>query len=49
MYIRTQFSINISIQGVQPYLVSRFKPNIFQSTVSIKANGILNGQNKSAI
>lgn len=49
MYKRTQFSMNISIQGVQPYLGSRFKPNILNTTVTIKANGILRDGESSDI
>ncbi len=41
MYKRTQFSMNIGVGGVQSYLASRFRPNILNTTITLKASGIV--------
>ena len=37
---RTQFNINYQVSGVQSYYASVYKPNIIESSVSIRGQGI---------
>jgi hypothetical protein len=41
MYKITQFSLNINVGGIQSYFASKYRPNIFNVPITIKANGII--------
>jgi hypothetical protein len=41
MYKITQFNLNITVGGIQSYFASKFRPNIFNVPITIKASGII--------
>jgi hypothetical protein len=41
MYKITQFSLNVNVGGIQSYFASKYRPNIFNVPITIKANGII--------
>lgn len=48
MHQRGQFNITYGVSGLQPYLASKFRPNIFQVSLSAKCQGIASKDDRLA-